>query len=49
MVRLEDFLAVHLVAGSVRVFDLQVRRAALEIKAVCCCGEKEASSLWFSR
>lgn len=49
MVRLVDFVAVHLVAGLVRVFDLQVRRATLEIKAVCCCGEKEASGLWFSR
>jgi hypothetical protein len=43
------FLAVHLVAGLVRVFDLQVRCATLEIKAVCSCEEKGASSLWFSR
>lgn len=42
MVRLERFLAVHLVAGLVRLFDLQVRHATLEIKAVCCCGERAA-------
>ena len=51
MVRLERFIAIHLVAGLVRSFDLQVRRATLEIKAVCRCGERPAYCLagegWF--
>lgn len=34
------FLAFHSVAGLVRLFDIQVRRATLEIKVVCCCGQR---------